>query len=291
MSSVPNRRGIRQPADMNCPYFVCGDKTPVSLGDVGWVWEGVAFDPGVQPTIYGVGEGARYFGLKRACFMFHRTNEVALQKLRSLDQVVCDITKWEFREMRSEEGRVGFTHSLSGDPSVTLSEAENLSRLSRDFPNVAGAIIDDFGGLIKNRGYSPQRLAQIHSALKRDNDNLNLWTVVYAHELDPQFWAPYLPHLDVANLWVWKAEDLPHLDEYLDGCAGIFLGKPIILGCYLRDYPTLSPVPLELLRFEFERIAAYLEQGRIAGFSILAACLIDQHPEQAAWVRDFLAGR
>jgi hypothetical protein len=263
----------------------------VSLKDVGWVWEGVAFDPGVEPTIYGVGEGARYFGLNRACFMFHPTNEVALEKLGWLDQVVCDITKWQFREMRDEEGRVGFTHFLSGDPAVTLSEAEKVGRLSRDFRNIAGAIIDDLGGLMKNHGYSPQRLADIHAALKRHNDKLRLWAVVYAHELDPQFWAPYLSYLDVANLWVWKAENLPRLDEYLDRCAEIFQGKPIILGCYLRDYPTQSPVPLNLLRFEFERICAYMEDGRISGFSILAACLIDQHPEQAALVRCFLAER
>jgi len=52
-----------------------------------------------------------------------------------------------------------------------------------------------------------------------------------------------------------------------------------------------SPVPLELVELQFRRIAACLGEGKIHGFSILAACLIDQHPDQAAWVRDFLASR
>ena len=41
------------------------------MAETGWVWEGLAFDPGVQPTIYGVGEGTKYFGLDKANFIFH----------------------------------------------------------------------------------------------------------------------------------------------------------------------------------------------------------------------------
>ena len=263
----------------------------MSIRDAGWVWEGTAFDPGVEPTIYGVGEGAKYFGLRRACFMFHRNSEVALEKMRDLEEVVCDITKWEHREVHDESGRAGFQNYLKGDPALTASEAENVSRLSLQFPNVTGAIIDDLGGLMKNNGYTPERLAEIHSALKRHNDALTLWAVVYAHELDPEFWGPYLPYLDLANLWVWQSKDLVNLDGYIQKCRDIFRGKPLVLGCYIRDYTLRAPVPLELMELQFNRIAAYLRDGRIDGFSILAACLIDQHPAQAAWIRDFLAQR
>lgn len=259
------------------------------LRDFGWVWEGIAFDPGVEPSIYGAGEGACYFGLKRACFMFHRNNEVAMQKLRDLEEVVCDITKWEHREVHDESGRAAFQNYLRGDPALTAAEAENVSRLSRQFPNITGAIIDDLGGLMKNNGYTPDRLAEIRAALKRHNERLTLWAVVYAHELDPQFWGPYLPHLDLANLWVWQSKDLVNLDDYVARCRAIFPGKPLILGCYIRDYTLRAPVPLELMEFQFNRIAQYLAQGKINGFSLLAACLIDQHPSQAEWIRSFLA--
>jgi hypothetical protein len=113
--------------------------------------------------------------------------------------------------------------------------------------------------------------------------------VVYSHELNADYWRPYLPGVDVANLWVWEAKNLVHLDEYVGKCREVFPGKPVVLGCYLRDYPTRSPVPLEAMEFQFNRIVDYLTEGKINGFSILAACLIDQHPEQAEWVRDFLA--
>jgi hypothetical protein len=261
----------------------------VSLRDVGWVWEGVAFDPGVEPTIYGVGEGAQYFGLKRACFMFHPNNPITLRKLQALDEVVCDIMKWEFREVHDDSGRAAFQNYLKGDPAITLREAQKVSRLSRDFPNVSGAIIDDMSGLINSHGYTPERHAEVCAALKEHNAALRLWCVVYSHELNADYWRPYLPGVDVANLWVWEAKNLVHLDEYVEKCREVFPGKPVVLGCYLRDYPTRSPVPLEAMEFQFNRIVDYLAEGKINGFSILAACLIDQHPEQAEWVRDFLA--
>jgi hypothetical protein len=261
------------------------------LRDVGWVWEGQGLDPGVAPSIFGVGEGARYLGLTRACFMFHPNSELALEKMRGLDEVVCDITKWQFREVKDGAGRIAFENFVSGDPALTLAEAEKVSRLARDFPNVTGAIIDDLSNLINNHGYTPERHAEVRQALQRHDDTLRLWAVVYTHELDPDYWRPYLPGIDVANLWVWNAGNLPQLDDYMRRCREVFPGKPIVLGAYLRDYAARSPVPLEMLQLQFERIARYVERGDLEGFSILGACLIDTQPEQAAWVREFIAAR
>ena len=95
--------------------------------------------------------------------------------------------------------------------------------------------------------------------------------------------------MDVINLWVWNAKDLPNLDRYVDQCREVFPGKPINLGCYLRYYPAVSPVPLDLLRVQWEHVLKYVQAGTITGYSILAACLIDGQREQAAWVRDFIA--
>ena len=69
----------------------------------------------------------------------------------------------------------------------------------------------------------------------------------------------------------------------------MFPGKEIIMGVYLRDYPSKSPVPLKSLEMELETIVKHLRSGSLAGFNILAGCLIDQHPEQAEFIRDFIA--
>jgi hypothetical protein len=254
------------------------------LSDAGWVWEGQGLDPGVDPSIFGVGEGCEYFGLTRACFMFHPNTELAMRKLAHLDEVVCDIAKWRFR--RTDDG--GVAHWVDAAPASVRREAALVSRLSCDFPNVTGAIHDDMRGLIKRESWAPEQYAEVYEALHSRNPALKLWAVVYTHELEPGEWTGYEPFMDVVNLWVWEARNLPHLDRYIARCRGLFPGKPLNLGCYLRDYPTVAPVPMDLLRLQWETLLRHLEAGTVDGFSILATVLIDGHQEQANWVRDFI---
>jgi hypothetical protein len=258
--------------------------------DAGWVWEGHGFDPGLEPSIYGVGEGAAYFGLERANFMFHRNNPVNLAKLRHLKEVVPEISKWKWVEIPPEKGRHGwgFANWRDSRPETVRQEAENLSRLSLDFPNVTGAIIDDTSGIFGYDAYNagwPQRISE---ALRGANPRLKLWLVVYTHELHMEQWRPFLPCMDIANLWVWKFQDLPRLREHVDRCAEVFPGKEIVVGCYIRDYPAKEGVPLDLMRSQFETMLELKDRGKISGYSILAGCLIDMHPPQAEFIRGFI---
>lgn len=99
-------------------------------------------------------------------------------------------------------------------------------------------------------------------------------------------WRPFLPCMDIANLWVWKYQDLPRLRGHVDRCAEVFPGKEIVVGCYIRDCPAQEGVPLDPMRGQFETLPDLKERGRITGYSILAGCLIDMHPPQAEFIRD-----
>ena len=257
----------------------------VRMKDFGWIWEGQGLDPDVYPSIYGVGEGASYFGLDRACYMFHPNNDLAMQKLSHLKEIVCDISKWKWR--RTEDG--GTANWVDASPESVKAEARNVSRLSMNYPNITGAIHDDMKGLIAREKYDPEDYSRIYKALKIDNPNLKLWSVVYTHELNPADWEGYTPYMDVVNLWVWNARDLPKLGENLRLCREIFPGKPIIIGCYLRSYPDNSPVPMDLLKHQWNLVLDRLKKGEITGYSILGTVLIDGHQEQAQWVREFVA--
>ncbi len=255
------------------------------LKDVGWVWEGQGLDPGVDPSIFGIGEGCEYFGLSRAVYMFHPNNDLAMRKLSGLDEVVCDIAKWKFKD--AEHG--GSEHWIDAAPESVEREATLVSRLSVQFPNLTGAIHDDMRGLVKRENCTPEQYAGIYEALKSANPALKLWSVVYTHELQPEEWAGFEPFMDVINLWVWEVKNLPHLDEGIARCRELFPGKPLNLGCYLRDYPTVAPVPMDLLKLQWETLLRHLEAGTVDGYSILAAVLIEGQQEQAEWVRDFIA--
>ncbi|HNV23176.1 MAG TPA: hypothetical protein PKM22_16090, partial [Candidatus Hydrogenedentes bacterium] len=172
----------------------------MNMADAGWVWEGQGLDPGVHPSIFGVGDGAEFFGVRRVHFLFHDTTPLALRRLAHLDEVVPDISKWRFRD--SENG--GSECYCDGRPETVRAEAEKASQFSLEFPNVTGGYYDDMKGLMTKFGHGAAECARIHDALRSRNPRLRLHTVVYSHELDPPgFWQELLPFMDVVTFWVW----------------------------------------------------------------------------------------
>ena len=240
------------------------------LADKGWVWEGQAINRFVMPSIFGLGEGAKYFGLNKIVYMFQPNTRLAMEKLRSFDQVVCDISKWKFRGQA--DNSVLKYHD--GQISTKLEEARTVGQLSQQFPNVIGAFDDDLLGAIKQEHTTPEQYEQVYRELKRSNPKLKLWSVVYSHELDPQNWIGFTPYMDVISFWVWDVKDLANLDRYIDQCRTNFPNKLLNLGCYLRNYPTQSPMPMDMLKFQWERVLKYLDAGAIDGYSIIASVLI-----------------
>jgi len=219
-----------------------------------------------------------------------------MKKLSFLDEVICDISKWVFAEIEAKEHpyfpySFGMMPAVDGSPDNILREAENVGRLSLKYPNITGAFHDDMHALVKRFGCAPADYARIYKAVRGANPKLRLWSCVYSHELNPELWQDYIPFMDVVNLWVWKSEDLPRLDEYLDKCRRIFPGKPVNIGVYLRDYSIAEPVPTALLKLQMEKIEKYIRDGLVQGFSILAAVLIDGQLEQAEFIRDFIKER
>ena len=260
-----------------------------AMRDVGWVWEGQPAYVDFPPSIYGLGEGCAYFGLSQAYYLYHGNSETSLQKLAGLRSVLCDISQWRYDKLTMPDGRIGWGVGHDKSLATVRAQASAVNHLSLQFPNVAGALFDDFIGAVDSGGYSYADCAGIRDALKADNPGLKLYTTTYTHEVAAGRWEQYVSLVDGVFLWVWESEDLFHLDEYVRQCRELFGDRPVILGCYLRDYPADRPVPMDRLRYQWERIPGYLEQGLVDGYCILGAYLIDHQPEQAEWVRDFIA--
>lgn len=257
------------------------------FSEVGWCWDGQGFNGGVDPSIFGAGEGTRWFGLKRTAFMFHPNTELAMEKLRDFEEVLCEISKWKVRRCEN-----GVAHHLDGAIDTKRAEAATVGRLSRSFPNVTGAIDDDLLGIIRREKIEPDQYRLVYEALKQENPNLSLWVVVYDRELDKENWAGFEPFADVVNLCVGnQTRDFPRLGAFLDRCEAIFPGKPVNLIYRLRDFGErpLGPVRMDLLAEHWRDIRKYIDRGRLSGYSILGGFLIDMHPEQARWLRDFIA--
>ncbi|NQT14956.1 MAG: hypothetical protein HQ582_19530 [Planctomycetes bacterium] len=259
-----------------------------TLRDLGWVWEGQGIDPEVPPSIYGLGQGARYFGLSRVNYLFHPNDVHALRHLADYDEVTCDISKWGWTW--NADGRPAC--KPTSDPATVRAEGENVARIARQFPNVTGVYCDDLLGLMKRFDYGAKEFGAIRTAIRKLNPDLKLWTVVYTHEFkEADFWIRMRPHIDVVTLWIWKSEDLAHMRGYVEQCRELFPDKPIVMGVYLRDYTKRAPIPVDLVLAQMHGIADLIDEGKLAGYSILAAVLIDGHRPQADAVRDFIAAK
>ena len=99
------------------------------------------------------------------------------------------------------------------------------------------------------------------------------------------------PHIDVVTLWIWKSEDIGRMREYVEECRKLFPNKPIVMGVYLRDYTKVAPIPVARVLSQMEGVSDLIDEGQLAGYSILGAVLIDGHRPQADAVRDFIAAK
>ena len=80
----------------------------IRMRDAGWVWEGQPAYLDFPPSVYGLGEGCKYFGLCKAYYLYHGNNETALAKLSHLDQVICDISIWCYPKVVDDKGAIGW---------------------------------------------------------------------------------------------------------------------------------------------------------------------------------------
>ncbi|HOE11933.1 MAG TPA: hypothetical protein PLQ35_13430 [bacterium] len=261
-------------------------KKATRLRDVGWAWEGQGLDPHVPPSIYGLGQGTTYLGLQRANFLFHPTDEYALGLLANLKEITCDITKWE--TFWDKDGHLRF--DCFGGAERKMDEAKRISLLSKTFPNITGVFFDDLKGRMGHDKVSPEQIAEIFAAAHTCNPNLKRWAVVYTGELgEVALWKSLAPSIDVVNLWIWHSKDIETQESEVNRAREIFPDHEFIMGCYLRDYTMVAPIPVEQVMLQMNGVLRMLEKDLIQGFSILGSVLIDSHRPQADAVRDFIA--
>jgi hypothetical protein len=184
---------------------------------------------------------------------------------------------------------VGDSSSKRNDESSDLNEVLALAAWQ---PNLCGAIMDDFFHPPDENGrvarYSPEELAGFARRLHAADRPLDLWVVVYAHQLDIPM-AAHLEQCDVLTLWTWKAPDLARLEENFDKLEAIAPRKRKVLGCYMWDYGQRMPMPLEAMQHQCELGLRWLKAGRIEGMIFLASCICDLQLEAVEWTRQWIA--
>lgn len=186
--------------------------------------------------------------------------------------------------------------SIVGDSSSTRNDEtpdlDEVVRLAAGHGNVTGAILDDFfhepdaAGAVGR--YTPQALAGFRERLRAAARPLDLWVVLYAHQLHLPVRA-HLDECDVVTFWTWRARDLPALPERFAQLEALAPAARRVLGCYLWDYGERAPMPLELFQGQVRQGLAWLREGRIEGMIFLATCICDLGLDTVEWLRRAVA--
>ncbi len=239
-----------------------------------WIWGG--------PTPYWGGsmekdtsvKGAKYFGLDNVVYVYGAIDDESMAIHKKCKKILCQLTQ--------------ISRSPDAQKESNVENAEKLSRLSLKYPNIKGGIIDD---LIGNYGYNISRaeVKNVYEALKKHNAAMQLYAVVYAHELGHEKIKILEPFIDCVNLWVWAKYDLPDLDLIVEKCRKDFPGKAIMMGVFMHDYGASDlPTPPKLLEFQLRKAREYLAAGKIHDLVILGDREIAKCPAAAQTIKKFL---
>lgn len=238
-----------------------------------WVWGGPTPSWGGSMAKDAGLKAREYFGFDNVMYVYGALDREMVELHRECGKLICHL---------GSNCRTKGVRSI-GD----VEEAETLSSLSLEFPNLRGGVVDD---MIANCGpnYSIREYRKIYDALHRHNPDLELYAVVYTYELDLPIAKRLSDCIDRVILWTWSAGDLIQLDMNLEKCRLLYPGKKIMMGVFMFDYGlTALPNQVAAMEFQLSRARRYLSEGKIQDIVILGDREIEKCPDAAEYIRKF----
>ena len=216
-------------------------------------------------------EGGDFFGIPNCCRVVMSSGPVPpfdteSEKLKNFKQVV-----W------SAVGAGGVTRN-----SDDKSDIDEVIRQAEKYPNVTGAVLDDFFKSVEgfNIGDSIARhtvgsIASIRDKLHNfPKRKLDLWMVWYSYQLDFKV-ADYISLCDVITLWTWKGSDLANLDGNISKFITKTPGKRRLAGCYMWNYGESKPLSNKEMQDQLDCYYRWIKKGDIEGIVLCSNCIAD----------------
>lgn len=188
--------------------------------------------------------------------------------------------------------------SMVDSGSTDQHKRDLVLQLASETPNVTGVILDDFFARgFGEPGYlsTPQdRIGVLNleelQALQRSlkaNKKLDLWVVIYDHDLERQV-QEHLRFCDVVSLWVWRAADLGQLPSALGKLDKLAPQARRMLGCYMYDFGDKKAMPLAAMKFQCDLALDWIQQGRIDGMILDESAICDLGLDAVEWTREWI---
>lgn len=223
-------------------------------------------------------EGCRFFGISNCCRVAMRLGPIPpfdneSEELKGLRQVVWSAIGAGGVHRREEQ----------------YGDLEEVIRQATIYPNIVGAIMDDF--LLsesRRNNFIPEKLRRMKEMLRHEAGRpLEFWTVYYERELHLSV-QEYLEIFDVITFWTWYGENLLALRKNLDFVREANPSKRLLAGCYMWDYGNGKPLTLELMRLQLDTYREYMHAGKLDGFIICSNCIADVGIEEVELTRTWL---
>jgi hypothetical protein len=222
-------------------------------------------------------DGAEFFGIKNCCRVVMSGSpeppfDEESRELQAMDQVV-----W----------------SILGDCDSRRNDAggEDLAEVLRQagmYPNITGAVLDDFFGSTGEGRISIERLKEIKYELKHSVSRpLDLWLVYYEVHLGRPH-QEYLDLCDVITFWTWNGRNLYELDANFEKVMKMTPGKKRLAGCYMWNYGEQKPMTIEQMDYQCSKYYQWLKQGCIDGIILCSNCIADVGLDTVEWTKDWI---
>ena len=174
------------------------------------------------------------------------------------------------------------------------SDLDEVLRMAEIYPNITGAVLDDFFLAAEVPGKSSGRHSiesirnmqrKLHNFSKR---RLDLWMVWYSYQLDFKV-NDYIKMSDVMTLWTWKGSDLPELDSNIQKFVEKTSGKHRLAGCYMWNYGESKPLTMDQMKYQLDRYYHWLKKGDIEGIIFCSNCIADIGLDTVDYTRKWIA--
>ena len=168
------------------------------------------------------------------------------------------------------------------------SDIDEVLRMATIYPNVTGAVLDDFFSVLpaKHSVESVRAMAdKLHNFAKR---RLDLWLVWYTFQLDIDI-SQYLDSFDVITLWTWEGIDLQNMDSNIRKFIEKTPDKRRLLGVYMWDFAEGKPLTMEQMKFQLERCYHWLKEGSVEGLVFCSNTILDIGLETVEYTRKWIS--
>ena len=153
---------------------------------------------------------------------------------------------------------------------------DEIIRESYDFPNVRGAVFDDFFVKLKNRRKEGGDLdvASLHKVRERLATEgarpLDMWMVLYTWEFgkDPDADLVAKPMLDAFGgliMWTWEEKDVGLIPEKFEILKKLSPDTRKMFGCYLYNFGERKQATAEAVKWQLDFYLEKLRSGEAEG--------------------------